>query len=217
MDKLVNKKYNISKNFLYEIDFVLNGIYNSNNQVKAKDYTPKILVDNGVKDLPMLITSKHIKSTILTEEKAKNKNIYIKNVNYYGLGKELLIKAIDSMDYPLEIYKKSSNNYIIITAKKNKTGDNVIVPIKVNGKGIYNNIYNNIYIEEKQITSVYDKRNLYNYIKNNNLKLIYKKGTTLNERVQYSNISSSKETTLNEGVIPHDISSSTNQNILRLE
>lgn len=186
MDKLVNK-YNASSNFSYEIDCVLNGKYNSNNQVKARDYTPKILVDNGVKDLPMLMTAKHIKSTILTEEEAKSKKNFIKNVNYYGLGKELLIEAINSMDWPLEIYKKSSNNYIIITEIKNKRGDNIIIPIKVNGKGIYNDVY----IEENQITSVYGKRNLDNYIKNNKFKLIYKKGTTLNERVQYSNISSS--------------------------
>lgn len=183
------KKYNVSSNFLQEIDLVLNGIYGSSNQVKARDYTPKILVDNGVKDLPMLMTAKHIKSTILTKEEAIIRNIYIKNVNYHGLGKNLLIKAIESMDYPLEIYKKSNNNYIIITEIKNNMGDNIIVPIKVNGKGVYNNIY----IKENQITSVYGKRNLQNYIKNNNFKIIYKKGITLNERVQYSNISNSTD------------------------
>lgn len=135
------------------------------------------------------MTAKHIKSTILTKEEAKMRNIYIKNVNYHGLGKNLLIKVIESMNYPLEIYKKSNNNYIIITEIKNNMGDNIIVPIKIDGKGVYNNIY----IKENQITSVYGKRNLQNYIKNNNFKIIYKKGITLNERVQYSNISNSTD------------------------
>lgn len=183
------KKCNVSSNFSQEIDLVLNGTYNSSNQVKAKDYTPKILVDNGVNDLPMLMTAKHIKSTILTKEEAKERNIYVKNVNYHGLGKELLIEVIKSMDYPLEIYKKSNNNYIIVTKTKNIKGDYIIVPIKVDGKGVYNNIY----IKENQIMSVYGKRNLKNYIKSNNFKLVYKKGITLNERVQYSNISNSTD------------------------
>ena len=184
---------NISDNFSNEIDEVLNGTYNSSNQVKARDYTPKILVDNGVKDLPMLITVNHIKSTILTKKEAQMKKLYRKNINYHGLGKNVLIKVINNMDYPLGIYKKGDNNYIIITKVKNKYGDNIIVPVKIDGKGIYNNVY----IDENQITSVYGKMNLENYIKNNNFEKIHiKKGTTLNERVQYPNISSSAETNI---------------------
>ena len=80
-------KNNVSCNFSYEIDLVLNGTYNSGNQVKVKDYTPKILVDNGVRDLPMLMTAKHIRSTILTKEESMKGNIYIKNVNYHCLEK----------------------------------------------------------------------------------------------------------------------------------
>lgn len=155
---------NISDNFSNEIDQVINGTYSSSNQVKARDYTPKILVDNGVKDLPMLITVNYIKSTILTKKEAQMKKLYRKNINYHGLGKNLLIKVINNMDYPLGIYKKGDNNYIIITGVKNKDGDNIIVSVKIDAKGIYNNVY----IDENQITSVYMKKNLENYIKNNN-------------------------------------------------
>ena len=100
-----------------------------------------------------------------------------------------MIIVIENIDYPLEIYKKSNNSYIIITEIKNNMGDNIIVPVKIHGKGVYDNIY----INENQITSVYGKRNLQNYINNNNFKIIYKKGITLNERVQYSNISNSTD------------------------
>jgi len=195
MNKLINeedsKEYNISSNFSYEIDCVLNGAYNSNNQVKARDYTPKILVDNGVKDLPMLMTAKHIKSTILTEVEAKNKGIVInKKSHYHGLGKETLLKVISKLDNPLEIYKQSDNNYLIITEIINNKKKNIIVPIEINGKGAYNDVF----IEENQIKSVYGHNDLGNYLKYNNFEKIYtKKGTTLNEGVKSHNISSSTD------------------------
>lgn len=49
-------KYHISDKFSEEIDKALRGELNETEQVKARDYTPKILVEKGVKDLPMLIT-----------------------------------------------------------------------------------------------------------------------------------------------------------------
>lgn len=72
----MSKNSRISKNFSTEIDKVLNGTYKKHNQVKAKDYTPLILVRCGVKNLPMLITAKHILSTILTEEAKMKKRHY---------------------------------------------------------------------------------------------------------------------------------------------
>ncbi len=181
-------KYHISRNLSNEIDEVLVGKYKSNNQVKTRDFTPEILVNNGVKDLPMLMTAKHIKSTILTEEEAKNNNMYEKNVNYHGLGKKTLINVINSLDNPIEIYKTSQNEFLIITEILDKQCNNIVVPIRINGKGTYNDVY----IEENQIKSAYGRRNLTKYIQNNNFEKIYtKKGTTLNEGVQYSNISNS--------------------------
>lgn len=184
----MGKNSRISKNFSTEIDKVLNGTYKKHNQVKAKDYTPLILVRCGVKNLPMLITAKHILSTILTEEEAKMKKNYEKNINYHGLGKNLLIKVIANLDNPLSVYRKNNNNYIIITKEKDKYGNYIIVPIEINSKGTYNNIY----INENQIKSVYGKRNLIKYLKNKNFEKIHtKKGTALNERVRYPNIGNS--------------------------
>ena len=184
-------QYHISPNFSNEIDQVLNGTYESQNQVKARDYTPEILVNNGVPNLPMLITAKHIKSTIYSQKEAQKLGLPTnKNINYHGLGKELLIKSIDSLDNPLAIYKQSENNYIIITEIQDNNGKNIIVPIEINGKGTYNDLF----IDENQIKSAYGKNNLEKYIQNNNLEKIYeKKGITLNERVQYSNIGNSVE------------------------
>ncbi len=180
-----NKKYHISPNFSNEIDNVLNDNISSNTQVKARDYTPKILVNSGVKDLPMLITQKHIKSIIYTQEEAKKMGLPIKNVNYHGLGKEMLIKAIDGLDDPDSIYKINNEDYLVITQFKDNNNREIVVPIRIDGKGRYNNVF----IDENQIKSVYGRNNLSNYIKNNNFELIYKKGTSdFNERIQYSNV-----------------------------
>src|SRR5699024_8333698 len=74
-------------------------------------------------------------------------------------------------------------------------GRNVVVPIKIDGKGTYNDVY----IDENQIKSAYGRNNLEKYLKNNNFEKIYtKKGTTLNERVRYPNIGNSITDTISQ-------------------
>lgn len=171
-EKIINKKKsNLSINFEKEIDYVLSNNYKTHNQVKARDFTPGILVNNGIDDLPMLMTAKHIKSTIWTKKEAIINNDYSKNINYHGLGKQTLLKVVDSLDDPLYIYKISNDNYLIITELKDKENRNIVVPVKINGKGTYNNVY----IMQNQIKSAYGKNNLYSYIQNNQFKKIYEK------------------------------------------
>lgn len=183
-------KYHISKNFENEIDKALNNELPSNSQVKARDYTPEILVKNGVRDLPMLITKKHIMSTIYTQQEAQHLNLPIKNINYHGLGKDALIKAIDNLDNPKAIYKSNENNYIIVTELQDNNGKDIIVPIQINGKGVYNDVF----IDENHIKSAYGKNNLDNYLNKNNFEVIYKKeDSDFNEGIQYSNIADSSD------------------------
>ena len=171
-NKLNNtENYHVSENFSSEIDKALNNKLQANTQVKARDYTPQILVDNGVDNLPMLITQRHIKSTIYTLQEAENLGLPTKNVNYHGLGKDLLIKAIDNLDSPQAIYKTSENNYLVVTEFKDNNGKEIVIPIQINGNGRYNNVF----IDENQIKSVYGRNNLNNYINKNNFEQIYKK------------------------------------------
>ena len=184
-----NARYHVSSTFSSEIDKALNNEMKKSSQVKARDYTPEILVENGVKDLPMLITQRHLKTIIYTEAEAEKLGLPLgDSYNYHGLGKDTLIKSIDNLDNPSEIYKKDDNHYIIITEIKDTNGDKIIVPIKIDGKGNYNDVY----IDENQIKSVYGKKNLEKYLAKNKFENIYKKNeTTLNEGSQSSNISSS--------------------------
>ena len=161
---------NISRNFSDEIDKALKNKLPSNTQVKARDYTPKILVENGVEDLPMFITQKHIKSIIYTNEQAKSLNLPIgKKEHYHGLGKDILIKVINSLDKPLEIYKQSDKRYLIITEIIDNKNNKIVVPIQINAKGIYNNVF----IKENQITTVYGHEYLEEYLNYNNYERIY--------------------------------------------
>ena len=185
-------KYHISENFSNEIDKALNNELINNTQVKARDYTPSILVNNGVKNLPMLITQKHIKSIVYTLQEAQNLGLPTKNTNYHGLGKDLLIKAIDNLDSPQAIYKTGDDNYLVVTEFKDSNDKEIVVPIQINGKGNYNNVF----IDENQIKSVYGRRNLSNYLKNNNFDEIYTKNkeSDFNEGIQYSNVADSSIT-----------------------
>lgn len=184
-------KYHISDTFAEEIDKTLNNEMPKGSQVKARDYTPEILVENGVKDLPMLITQSHVKTTIYTEAEAKSLGLPTGDkYHYHGLGKDLLMQSIDNMDNPLEIYRQDNDHYLIITEMKNSNGDSVIIPVKIDGKGTYNDVY----IDENQIKTVYGKKNLEEYLARNNFELIYaKRSTALNEGVQFPNISGASQ------------------------
>ena len=187
-------KYHISENFASEVDKALNNELAKNNQVKARDFTPEILVKNGVRDLPMLITQKHVRTTVYTEAEAMELGLPTgKNINYHGLGKDLLVQSIDNMDNPSAIYKQDDNHYLIITELQNKSGENIVIPVKIDGKGTYNDVY----IDENQVLSAYGKKNLQSYLERNNFELVYtKKETALNEGVQYSNIGDFSANTL---------------------
>ena len=166
-----NKFPNNSKVLETDIEKVLSNIYPKNQQVKVRDTTPEILLNNNVKNLPMLITQRHIKSIIYSLKEAKKLKLPTKNINYHGLGKELFLKVINNLDNPKAVYKKDDNNYIIVSQYKDSSNREIIIPMQSNGKGLYNNKY----IEENQIKSVYGRNNLQNYLIINNFEQIYKK------------------------------------------
>ena len=128
-NKKENKKnLNLSK----RIDNVLKNI-NERNPVRLRDYTPQILVENGVKDLPMYENPSHIRKNILTKEEAQKLGLAtsIRN-HYHGLGKELYIKIINSLDSPRVIFKNKNNkDYLILTTVKDNNNSNIIVPVEI--------------------------------------------------------------------------------------
>ncbi len=164
-NKKENKKnLNLSK----RIDNVLKNI-NERNPVRLRDYTPQVLVENGVKDLPMYENPSHIRKNILTKEEAQKLGLAtsIRN-HYHGLGKELYIKIINSLDSPRVIFKNKNNkDYLILTTVKDDNNSNIIVLIEIETITKIN-IFN---IDINRIKTVYgyDRKDpdLNKYIKNN--------------------------------------------------
>lgn len=161
--------YHVSENLNNNIDNILKNIQ-ERNPVKLRDYTPAILVDNGVKDFPMYENPSHIRKNILTDVEAQKLGLAVNSRDHYhGLGKELYIKAIDSLDNPRVIFKNNNNNeYLILTVIKDKNNNNIVVPIEIETSTKVNNIK----IDINRVKTVYgyeEKNNidLNNYIKHN--------------------------------------------------
>ena len=164
-NKKENKKnLNLSK----RIDNVLKNI-NERNPVRLRDYTPQVLVENGVKDFPMYENPSHIRKNVLTKEEAQKLGLAtsIRN-HYHGLGKELYIKIINSLDSPRVIFKNKNNkDYLILTTVKDNNNSNIIVPIEIETITKINIL--NIDINRIKIVYGYDRKDpdLNKYIKNN--------------------------------------------------
>ena len=170
-------KYHVNKDINKNVDNVLENI-NERNPVKLRDYTPKILVDNGIKDLPMYENPSHIRKNILTEQEAKQLGLSIgTRDHYHGLGKDIYIKAIDSLDNPRVIFKnKNGKDYLILAMIKDKNNNNIVVPIEIQTETYINRIR----IDTNRIKSVYGYEKINNidlneYIKNNLKKQKFQK------------------------------------------
>ena len=170
-------------NLYNDIENVLKNI-NERNPVRLKSFTPKILVKNGIKDLPIYENPSHIRKNILTKKEAKELGLNVTHKDHYhGLGIELYIKTIYSLENPNVIFKRiNSNEYIIITAIKDKNNNIIIVPIEIETLTKVNNVK----IKINRIKSVYGYDRIYpnlnKYIKdhtnNNEFIKIYEQKRT---------------------------------------
>ena len=190
-DEIVIKN---KKDLNYRIDEVLNNIY-ERKPVLLREHTPQILINLGVKDLPMYENPSHIRKNILTINEAKKIGLKIRyNDHYHGLGKDIFLKVLDSLDSPRVIFKcKNKNDYIILTNIKDLNKDNIIVPIEINSKTRMDNL--SLTINRIKTIYGYDKNikdlNLYikSNIKNNNFSKIYEQKKE--QGVRFTNTASS--------------------------
>ena len=187
-----NTQYHISQNASIDIDNVLNDI-NERNPVRLRDYTPDILVQNGIKNLPMYENPSHIRKNILTAKEAQSLGLSVMpGDHYHGLGKELFLRVIDSLDNPRVIFKnKNNNDFLILTVLKDNQGDNIVVPIEVETTTYANNMN----IDTNRIKSIYgynnNRKSLNEYIKHNINNNIFEKIYEQKKKSSTSNISQS--------------------------
>ena len=166
-------KFDLSENALNEVSDVIRQTKEEAEKssvqfVKLKDNTIKELVKYGIKDLPMLERSGHVRENILTETEAKNLGYSTKNKHYHGLGVKTYLEIIDAMDNATGVYQYISEpgRFIVETPIKIK-GVKSVVPIMIEQKGRYNNVS----IDFNKIRTVFSPDSK-NYISN-----LLKKGT----------------------------------------
>lgn len=205
-----NTQYHISQNASVGIDNVLNNI-NERNPVRLRDYTPDILVQNGIKDLPMYENPSHIRKNILTVKEAQSLGLSVMpGDHYHGLGKELFLRVIDSLDNPRVIFKnKNNNDFLILTVLKDNQGDNIVVPIEVETTTYANNMN----IDTNRIKSIYgynnNRKSLNEYIKHNMNNNIFEKIYEQKKKSSTSNISQSTSVANNIPQSTQNVNSST--------
>ncbi|MBP3765926.1 MAG: hypothetical protein J6G98_01935 [Bacilli bacterium] len=194
----VNDKYNLSKNTVQNVFEILTQtreIAEKDNRqfIKLKDHTIKALVDFGVKDLPMLERVSHVRENIFTKEEALQMGFSIKNKHFHGLGLELYLQIMSSIDNPVAIYQYTDkglytdNNFIVVSPIK-INGFNTIVPIEINQKGQFNCVE----IQYNKIKTAYYKNNncyIENLLNEGKIKEIFTGSTYQQTSLTENNIS----------------------------
>lgn len=135
------------KSFAEQVDASLNGTLPFYTSLKVCD-TPKILLDIGCEQLPMLYTQKHLKDAVAQRNDIKHR---------HGLTIEQIKNIPEKLKEPIMIYDSFSRNDSVIAVVNDFDQDDnpIIVSIKPDGTGRYE-------IEEIKsnfVTSIYSKEN----------------------------------------------------------
>ncbi len=159
-----------NKSFEKTVKKVLKRKYDANDAVLVLETTPKVFIDLGFNNYPMLMTQKHIKGAV--GEK-------ISRGHSHEIDKKVLYELPSLLEHPLLIAKSLSNDvdrensFIAILEAKDKNNDPLLVAIRKNGKGYINKLE----LDTNFIKSVYGKRNykkFYQQLVENNV-ILYKK------------------------------------------
>lgn len=142
-----------SRSFAEQVDKVLSNTFDRANAVYVCG-TPKILQDVGLDgNLPMLTTARHIKNA----NKPKNDKKH-----HHGLTKEQLKRIPEKIANPVMILDSQNENSIIAVSDMfDEDKLPIIITIKVDGKGMFNNIE----VNSNFVTSYYGKDGFNNFIK----------------------------------------------------
>lgn len=117
--------------FSKQIDDVLSGKYNRFDALKVCD-TPRIFLDAGLQQLPILYTQNHLKDAL--HEKSAD------NPHWHGLSIEQIKKVPKLLESPVLLMDSLNNDDSIVAVLSLLDNDNapVFATIKPNGNGIYN-------------------------------------------------------------------------------
>ena len=154
-DSILSEQKENEKTFAEQVDEALSGKIPFYSSLKVCN-TPKILIDIGCKQLPMLYTQKHLRDAL--HEKSS------KNPHWHGLTVEKIKNLPVLLQEPVIVFDSLTRDDSVMMVLSESDNDNLplIVSIKPNGQGRYNLEQ----IDSNFITSIYGKDNFLKYIEN---------------------------------------------------
>ena len=163
-DSILSEQKENEKTFAEQVDEALSGKIPFYSSLKVCN-TPKILVDIGCKQLPMLYTQKHLRDAL--HEKSS------KNPHWHGLTIEQVKNLPVFLQEPVIVFDSLTRDDSVMMILSETDNDNLplVVSVKPNGQGRYNLEQ----IDSNFITSIYGKDNFSRYIENiiKNDKLLF--------------------------------------------
>lgn len=149
VDLYVDKK---DKSFVEQVDEVLSGTASRYNDLKVCD-TPKILLDIGCEQLPMLYTQRHLREALKPKDE---------HTHAHGLSIEQIKRMPEFLADPVMVFDSFSRNDSIIVVSSELDLDNnpIVISVHPDGKGKYELQT----VDSNFITSMYGKDNFENFL-----------------------------------------------------
>lgn len=166
--------------------------------------TPQVLQDLGLRNLPMLMTSKHVYKAIRTEQEAKNEGRFVQRDkgHYHELGKQKFLDVVNALENPEFIYKADSDpndlQIIAVVGLKDDKNRQIMVAIQPEGNGNYNKVS----VDSNVALSMYGRKNLPTKISDaqNDGRILYDKNLNNNSGILQTPVSQLHNNPLNTAV-----------------
>ena len=152
MEKIILKNQE-EKRILHEINDVLNDNSYRYDSVMISANTPKILQKLGLKNLPILLSARHIRNCLHAKES---------NPHWHGLSKQNIIDLKEELKEPTIVMDSftDAKSVVVVTNIIDKEKFPVVAVLKADGAGRYKLKT----ISSNYMTSVYGKDNIENLI-----------------------------------------------------
>lgn len=147
------------KEFKEQIDLMQQNKIPSWNAIRVRSKTPQVLIDIGLDNLPMLITQRHLKNNLESEN------------DDHAIDEEVLLQIPFALEDPEYILKSKTrdNSVVVVTSLLNKNEDPIVLSIEKDGSGNFNGII----IKSNFITSIYGRGKINKFV--NSSEILYKK------------------------------------------
>lgn len=144
------------RSFAAQVDDVLSGADTTSTHLKVMN-TPVLLRQAGARNLPMLMTARHLKLIVNASGSDTG--------NYHDIGVETVKQLPELLSDPAMIMdsKRRTDSVVLVTTALNRHSDPIIAAVKFDGTG---NI-DDLEVEANIITSAYGKENFNNFLQEN--------------------------------------------------